>query len=69
MQADVGCPFYKHDDGRGRITCEGIVDKSNTILSFGIKGDYLKQMEVFCCQHYKNCEVYQMLMNSKYKED
>ena len=67
-QADVECPFYKHDDGKGRITCEGIVDRSSTILSFVIKGDYLRQMEVFCCQYYENCEVYQMLME-KYKEE
>lgn len=67
-QADVRCPFYKHDDGRGRITCEGIVDQSSTALIYGRKGDFLKQMEVFCCQHYECCEVYRMLME-KYKED
>lgn len=68
MQADVKCPFYKHDDGRGRITCEGIVDQSSSIQSFVRKTDYLKQMEVFCCEHYECCEVYQMLME-KYKEE
>ena len=64
----MGCPFYRSDDGKGRITCEGIVDRSSTILSFVIKGDYLRQLEVFCCRYYENCEVYQMLME-KYKEE
>ena len=67
-QADVKCPFYKHDDGRGRITCEGIVDQSSTALIYGRKGDFEIQIETFCCRYYENCEVYRMLME-KYKED
>lgn len=64
----VQCPFYKHDDGRQRITCEGLVDRSSVSLSYQRMRDYTTQFTVFCCEHYKNCEVYRMLLE-KYEED
>ncbi len=67
-QADVDCPFFRFDDGRFRITCEGIVDDSSTALIFHRKADYETQMRVFCCEHYKKCEIYRMLMENKYEE-
>ena len=67
-QTYVVCPFYKYDDGKRRITCEGLVDNSSLALIYQHKTDYERQISVFCCEHYKNCEVYQMLM-TKYEED
>lgn len=67
-QAYVVCPFFKYDDGKRRITCEGLVDNSSLALIYQHKTDYERQISVFCCEHYKNCEVYQMLM-TKYEED
>lgn len=67
-QADVQCPFYKYDDGRRRITCEGLIDKSSIALIYLTRYDYDKQLEVFCCDHYDKCEVYRMLME-KYEEE
>ena len=67
-QADVRCPFYKFDDGKRRITCEGIIEDSSLALIFHNKFDYEKQITVFCCDYYKYCEVYRMLMK-KYEED
>lgn len=64
-QVDVQCPFYRWDDGKQRITCEGIINKSSIILSYRAKSDYLIQMDTFCCRHYDRCEVYQMLMQIK----
>ena len=61
-QVYVRCPFYKWDDGQHRITCEGIVEDSSLASIFKRKEDYTAQMTVFCCKYYKNCEVYQMLM-------
>ena len=61
-QADVRCPFYKFDDGKRRVTCEGIVDDSSLALIFHNKADYGTQMSVFCCEHYKRCEIYLMLI-------
>ena len=69
-QADVQCPFFKFDeDKKKRIVCEGFVDKSTLALIYCRKKDYETQLRVFCCDHYKNCEVYRMLMETKYEED
>ena len=68
LQAYVQCPFYKYDDGKHRITCEGIVDNSTLSLNYNHKKDYKTQITVFCCEHYKNCEVYRLLME-KYQEE
>lgn len=68
-QADVLCPFYKYDDGKQRITCEGLVDDSSLALIYHQKIDYETQINVFCCENYKRCEVYRMLMENKYEED
>lgn len=67
-QIFVQCPFYKHDDGMHRITCEGLIDKSSISLSYLARRDYDIQMRSFCCEHYKKCEIYKILME-KYEED
>ena len=67
-QADVQCPFYKYDDGRRRITCEGIIDKSSIARIYLTRNDFDTQLLAFCCEHYKKCEVYRMLIQ-KYEEE
>lgn len=67
-QVLIGCPYYRYDDGKQRITCFGIMDDSSLALIFRNKADYETQINVFCCQHYKKCEVYRML-NEIYEED
>ena len=62
-QVDVQCPFYKHDDGKQRITCEGIVDDSSIALLYHRKADYEMQITSYCCEHYKKCEIYRILMD------
>lgn len=61
------CPFFRTDDGRNQITCEGITDSCTFSLRFTKKSDYEKQMEVFCMEKYENCEVYRMI-ESQYEE-
>lgn len=68
-QIEVQCPFYKYDDGKQRITCEGFVDNSSLALIYHRRIDYETQINVFCCDHYKNCEAYRMIMATKYEED
>ena len=69
-QSDAQCPFYRTDDHtKRRIICEGIVDESTLALTYRQKFDYDKQLEVFCCEHYKKCEIYRMLMEAKYDEE
>ena len=61
-QVYVKCPFYQYDDGRRRITCEGVIDDSILALVFHNRKDYETQMTVFCCAHYRNCEIYRLLL-------
>lgn len=67
-QVDVRCPFYKYDDGRRRITCEGIVDKSSIAMIYITRTDFDIQLLSYCCKHYEKCEIYRVLMD-KYEED
>ena len=69
-RSDAQCPFFKSDVYKiRRINCEGIVDESTLALTFQRKQDYETQLDVFCCEHYKKCEVYRMLMAAKYDEE
>lgn len=61
-QADVRCPFYRCDDGSRRIACEGFVDDSSITQTYRFKHLFDRQMNVFCCDRFQNCEVYRMLM-------
>ena len=65
----VQCPFYRFDDKKRSITCEGIIDRSHITLSYQYGRDQRRQLEVFCCEHYKKCEIYRMLMKDKYDMD
>lgn len=65
--AAVGCPFYIYDDSKARICCEGIVEGCELILRFRRKEGMEQQKKIFCCEHYKKCEVFRMLM-AKYED-
>ena len=68
-QADAQCPFFKfHEDNKKRIVCEGLVDDSSLALIYRRRKDCYTQLNVFCCEHYKKCEVYSILA-AKYEED
>lgn len=69
-KADVLCPFYKFDDwNKHRIVCEGILDQATLASTFRFRHDYQEQLEIFCCEHYKKCEIYRMIMAAKYEEE
>ena len=67
-QVYVQCPFYKEDDGKFSIICEGVGDARFLKQRYRNKADYEKQMSVFCCENYQKCEVYRLLME-KYEEE
>lgn len=67
-QVDVRCPFFKFDDGKRRITCEGLIEDSSLALIYHKKRDFETQIRTFCCEHYERCEIYRILME-KYEED
>lgn len=62
LQVYVKCPFYKSDDGKRKITCEGFADDCNLTQNYRKKEDFLKQIQVFCWEHYEKCEAYRLLM-------
>ena len=62
------CPFYKWDDGKKRIACEGIVDESSIALIYHRREDYNIQFKTFCCEHYTKCEIHNLLME-KYEDN
>jgi hypothetical protein len=64
---EVRCPFYKYDDGKKRITCEGLVDDSSLALIYRKREDYEAQLGIFCCEHYEKCEIYAVLAQ-KYED-
>lgn len=66
-QVYVQCPFYQSDDGKNRVLCEGIGNSSHLSLYFRRRCDCENHLRVFCCEHYKKCEIYRMLME-KYDE-
>lgn len=64
------CPFFLTDDPKcRRIVCEGFVDDSTVALTYRLRKGYDTQLSVFCCDHYRNCEVYRMVMAAKYDEE
>lgn len=68
IQADVLCPFYKYDDGRRRITCEGLADDSSIALIFHHRAVYDNWMADYCCGEYRDCSVCRLLIR-KYDDD
>lgn len=61
-QADVKCPFFKYDDGKRRITCEGLIRESSLALIYLRKSDYEAQIDTFCCERFVHCGIYRLLM-------
>ena len=69
-QREIKCPFYKHDSRKGRtIVCEGIFDRTRIENIFRRGDDRRKQIELFCAEHYKCCEIYRAIMEAKYPEE
>lgn len=69
--ADVKCPFYLSSRIGGgwhnEISCEGIVEDSVILLRFKTPAKMRMHCEIFCNEHYKNCEIFRML-EEKYED-
>ena len=64
---NVQCPFYRDDDGKSRITCEGLADKSYITLRYEQDIDWKWQM-AHCCQDrygYLQCGIYKALIEKE----
>lgn len=70
-QPEIQCPFYtgKEEIHAGKkIFCESPVPGSSLSLYFREKQAYQSQLRIFCCQHYKKCEIYRAVMEAKYDD-
>ena len=68
-RAEVICPFYCSDDRRSDLICEGVVHGSRIMQKFQRKADMKKHLETFCSASPEKCELYKMLMRTKYVEE
>lgn len=67
-EADVRCPFYRGYTN-GTVRCEGPLEGATNTMGFADGGQRRQHMEIFCCRHYRRCEVYRMVQEAKYAED
>lgn len=66
--ASVECPFYKYDDGKKGITCEGAVNGCINRSLFDTQSKQRKHLEKYCCKVYSACPIFQML-EKKYENE
>ena len=69
--ATMRCPFYKHDSYKHKIIiCESILDeKGSSTQRFRRQSDRLRQLECFCAGDYRKCEIYRMILQTKYPDE
>ena len=67
IDVDVKCPFYKYLRSRA-VFCdlEDIENIQSVTLSFETKQKCEEFMRQRCCEKYKECQIYQILMKEKY---
>lgn len=68
QQVYVKCPFYLSDNGKNVIAREGLIPNSTIRSHYRYGSDYRKQIGIFCCGKYENCEIYAAL-KLKYEEE
>ena len=66
-QAYVKCPFYRSYT-KNSIRCEGFMDGVGIACSFRDHKDQMIHMDVFCQDRYENCEIYRMVLDTRYEE-
>ena len=67
FQVNVQCPFYKSDNGRDCLACEGVGDATNVTQIFDTWDALKRFMSVYCWDRYKTCPLYSMIME-KYED-
>ena len=67
-QRYIKCPFYKWDDSKNRIICEGLTEGGSVAVRFKTKEEFTLHMKTFCCQRMDYCEINRMLA-ALYDED
>lgn len=67
-QSYVNCPFYKTDNGKNKITCEGAIPDTVCEIKFEGKEAFDIQMTAFCFDRYTYCEQH-AAARRKYEEE
>lgn len=57
-QVNVRCPFYRRDDGKLCVKCEGVDGESGLTLRFAQKSRWERYMGNYCCGDYETCPLY-----------
>ena len=55
--ANIRCPFFRGHTPL-EIGCEGITQDTVIRLVFHSKIDLQLHEQIFCCEHFKNCELF-----------
>lgn len=63
----AACPFYLARNER-EIHCEGVFPDSKMVSRFRTRTGCLMQLNTYCCDRFRYCEVYRMLMAEKYAD-
>lgn len=56
------CPFYKYDDGKKSVTCEGYKKTCVVRTIFVTNGSMEVHLKAFCCKDYQKCPLYPLLV-------
>lgn len=68
IDADIGCPFYL-GLGEKCVFCEApAYKKSRLCWKFSRRGDLELHLREYCGHSWDHCEIYRMLMRSKYQD-
>lgn len=70
-EKEILCPFFREEDARKhKIICEGLGDARSMAWNFRNEDERqrIRQLEIFCQDRYKNCELYRMILESKYDD-
>lgn len=69
-EINIGCPFYRsmerETSRKYRVSCEGPSERGTMSMEMFSLADLDTQVRVFCCENWKKCEVYRLLMTEKY---
>ena len=69
-QADILCPFYRDDNPRQKtISCEGVFSRASLTNRFQRQREREMQLDIFCADQYRKCEIFRAIMEEKNPED
>ena len=65
---NICCPFF-HAHSKTDIVCEGLIDKTQSMIRFTNEADKRFHQVTYCENGYKRCEQYCSIQHWKWPED